>query len=485
MSTEEKYGEKIRIIVFLLLPIPLVIGTIGYYLAGMSFLDALYFGLRLYGLEWENDAKNIYVEVARWTAPLLTAAGFVAVIKRVYIFLRKRFFLLFCRNTTAIYSNSDRGELLCASMKAGILSNDKLLKRVKKHIILFDTDEENILFYQTHKAFFQNEKKKKTVYMCLNTTDSCLLKPDMDNVRIFNANDMIARQLWKNIKLWNCKERQTVRKVVIWGGDALGQRILRYGLQMNLYAKNQSIEYHILGESSLYEAANRYFQTFNDDKLFFHGKEECDYELLRDADYVIVTCAAPIELLQGLYYNCEKAKIYYYNPAGEKITEYLKTERLYAYGEDRLTFTGENIRTDKLYEAAKKMHYAYMVSANGETSEDMEVEWRKLDGFTKGSNISSCDYKEVICDLEAFCVKNNMEISLEEYAYLEHVRWSRYHLLNGWRYGVPENGTNKDAERRIHICLVPFDKLSEQEKEKDRQVILNILPEKIDNDGNR
>lgn len=479
MNTEEKYGATIKKIVWVLLPIPLIIGTIGYYISGMSLLDSLYFGIRLYGLEWESDVKNIYVEAARWTAPFLTAAGFVTIISSVYSFVHKRMVILFYKNAVAVYTNSARGELVCSNMKGSILCSKTPLKRVKNHIILFDTDEENILFYRTHKDFFQNKKKRRTVYLCLNETDSCLLKPDMDNVCIFNAYDMIARDLWKSIKLWNCEKREDVQKVALLGFDSLGQRILRYGLQMNIYAENQCVEYHILGESSLYEAANRHFQPFNGDKLFFHGEVgEDKWKLLRDADYVIVAQDATIELLQGLFYNCEKAKIYYYNPAGEQISEYLNTDRLVAYGEDELIFTTENVRTDKLYERAQDVNYQYLVSTQQEGIKSKEEEWRALDGFTKGSNISSCDYSEVVLELEAFSQKNGFEITLEEYARFEHIRWSRYHLLNGWKYGVPEGGKNKDKERRIHTCLIPYEELSETEKEKDRQNIRNILIDK-------
>ena len=267
MNTEEKNEEKIKKLILLLLPIPLIIGTIGYYLAGMTFLDSLYFSVRLYGLEWESDAKNIYVEIARWTAPFLTAAGFATIIRSLYTFLRKRLVILFYKDATAVYSNSARGELVCSNMKGSILCTEKPLKRVKNHIILFDSDEDNLLFYQKNKDYFQDDKRKKTVYLCLNEINSCMLKEEMDNVRIFNANDIIARDLWKKIKMWNCPNKQETKKVAILGFDGLGQRILRFGLQLNLYGKDQCVEYHVFGDGELYEATQRHFQTMNRDMI--------------------------------------------------------------------------------------------------------------------------------------------------------------------------------------------------------------------------
>ena len=52
---------------------------------------------------------------------------------------------------------------------------------------------------------------------------------------------------------------------------------------------------------------------------------------------------------------------------------------------------------------------------------------------------------------------------------LEHIRWCRYHYLNNWKFGIPENGKAKDPQNRIHSLLVPNNQLSEGEQEKDRE----------------
>lgn len=483
MNTEEKLFENIRKIIVMLLPMPLILGAIGYCNAGLSRSDAIYYSICLYGLSWDGVANNVYIEIARWAAPLLTVAGLATVVKSVYVFIHNELLFFFHNDATAIYSCSNRGKILNNNLPNSILYEKKPLKHVKSHILLFDSDEKNLVFYQKHKSFFQNEKNNSTVYLCLNEVDSNMLKSDLDNVRIFNANDIIARVLWKTIKLWNCADKQKKQKIVIWGFDSLGQRILQFGLQMNLYAKEQCIEYHILGNSELFEASHRYFKTMNQDSIIYH-KEECadKWNILEEADYIIVSKVSSIELLQSFYYACKKAKIYYYSPEDEKVTNYIKTDRLCAFGENQIVFSNDNIKTDKLYEAAKKLHYSYVSNqleaenkSEKEIAKEMEVEWRKLDGFTKGSNISSTDYREVICELDACYMENNGLENLEEFAELEHIRWCRYHLLNGWKFGVPGNGANKDMKRKIHKCICMYSELPEKEKEKDRQVIKNDL----------
>ena len=64
--------------------------------------------------------------------------------------------------------------------------------------------------------------------------------------------------------------------------------------------------------------------------------------------------------------------------------------------------------------------------------------------------------------------------TLEELAELEHLRWWRFHTLSGWQYGVPEHG-NRDAEKKYHTCLRPYEDLEPEEKEKDRAVVRRVL----------
>jgi len=58
------------------------------------------------------------------------------------------------------------------------------------------------------------------------------------------------------------------------------------------------------------------------------------------------------------------------------------------------------------------------------------------------------------------------EAEVETMAKVEHLRWSWDRRLNGWTYGKV-----KDAREKRHPSLVPYDELSETEKEKDRGLV--------------
>jgi len=58
---------------------------------------------------------------------------------------------------------------------------------------------------------------------------------------------------------------------------------------------------------------------------------------------------------------------------------------------------------------------------------------------------------------------------VETLAEMEHERWMQEKITNGWSYGSERND-----EKRIHPSIVPYEQLSESEKEKDRDTVRNI-----------
>ena len=51
-----------------------------------------------------------------------------------------------------------------------------------------------------------------------------------------------------------------------------------------------------------------------------------------------------------------------------------------------------------------------------------------------------------------------------------HEVWSAGRIKDGWTYGP-----TRDDEKRTHPCLIPYEELSEEEKEYDRNTSLETL----------
>src|SRR5689334_25216744 len=63
-----------------------------------------------------------------------------------------------------------------------------------------------------------------------------------------------------------------------------------------------------------------------------------------------------------------------------------------------------------------------------------------------------------------------MEDLVEKLARNNHDNWARKRINEGWRYGATRND-----ERKEHPDLVPYDDLSEGEKEYDRKTVVEAL----------
>ena len=74
-----------------------------------------------------------------------------------------------------------------------------------------------------------------------------------------------------------------------------------------------------------------------------------------------------------------------------------------------------------------------------------------------------------------YLIRSGRNTDIDKLSELEHIRWCRFHYINYWKYGVPENGKNKDEKRKIHSCLKGYYELPEEERRKDSAMIAELL----------
>lgn len=431
--------------------VPLVVGTIGYFISGEMFSNALYAAFALYFTNPVSDAYNAYIEIARWTAPLVTATAILCALQSVWESLRNRILLLGKKDSVSVYSDSDYRVSFGKDVRA-IYPGDKFKRYANEHIIMFSTDQKNLQFFEEHR---KNLTDKKT-YIGIKDIECCFLNP-IGDVTIFDINGAIARMLWKEISLWNVGKNEF--DIVIWGSNTLSGDIICTGLQLNLFSRNQRIKYHIITDNSIFRTRHSELQLMNDDELFYCDYDDPDtWRAISKADIIIVSDVPDAETMQTIVVKAGESKIYYYSPNGGDMISYFSYGNIIPFGRNEIVLTDENIRRGGLLRKAVALneHYANLYGT--------EKDWNSLSGLLKGSNISASDFGEVLSVL-------NERISENEQAELEHIRWCRFMSLNYYTFGIPENGKNRDDTRRIHRDLVEFDELDSSEKSKDVESI--------------
>lgn len=80
------------------------------------------------------------------------------------------------------------------------------------------------------------------------------------------------------------------------------------------------------------------------------------------------------------------------------------------------------------------------------------------------------EYTPVPADLKGIELPAELCELAEEIARNVHEVWSQNRLADGWTYG-PE----RDDVKKTHPCLVPYDALTEEEKDYDRATSLETL----------
>lgn len=441
---------KKKVLTFLAL-VPLMLGTIGYILSGEMITNAIYAAFALYFTNPISDAYNVYIEIARWTAPLVTATAILCMLQSIWESLRNRILLLGKKESVSVYSDSDIK--ISFGKKVGVIyPGDRFKEYAHEHIIMFSTDEMNMQFYEKHKK----ELAGKKVYIGIRDIECCFLNP-LEDVTIFDINGAIARMLWKEISLWNKAKNEF--NIVVWGSNTLSGEIICTGLQMNLFSKKQKIKYCFVTDNSNFRIRHSKLNLMNNDELSYLDRKDPEiWDAVSKADIIIVSDVPDVETMQTLVVKAGESKIYYYSPVEGDMISHFSFGNVVPFGRNETVLTDENIRRGALIEKAQSLnnHYADQYGS--------EKDWNKLSGFLKGSNISAADFGEVLSVL-------NERIGEEEQAELEHIRWCRYMFLNYYTLGTPTNGKNRDDDKRIHKDLKDFSELDPKERVKDVEAI--------------
>jgi hypothetical protein len=141
-----------------------------------------------------------------------------------------------------------------------------------------------------------------------------------------------------------------------------------------------------------------------------------------------------------------------------------------------------NIRDDFTEQLARSIHGAYVATetAKGETpvTNPSMVPWERLpEGLRQSSIAQAADIGDKLEAIGAVVVPESVGApdftftnrEIESLAHLEHERWMREKVSQGWKYGEP-----RDDDRKIHPDLKDWAYLSEAGRDKDREAVRDL-----------
>lgn len=291
---------------------------------------------------------------------------------------------------------------------------------------------------------------------------------------LFNYYDCCARDYWHRNGL-----RREEKVVLLIGSGKYARQILVRGLLMNVFSTDRTVSYHLFGDWDDFQrnhpqlsktvAVNRQEQGM--DCVFFHTDAwNQDMQLLERADRIILCSddeARNREVLRDIrQFVPVKGRLHLRSETempGETV-----------FGTHRMTCTSELVLKDKLTETARFMHERYRSAAANEVPA-----WEELSEFTRQSNIATADHLlvklRILMEDDSICAVTPelcreagqryleaRESRGEEFRFVEHLRWMRFHSLYNWRYGPVRNNP-----ARIHPLMVPYEELSPEEQRKD------------------
>ncbi len=434
------------IIRYIIMIIPAALGVYGFLqIDGMSLSWALYYTLRLFFINTDLTNINIWIEVARWTAPVVTAGAFVLVIRS----LRDKFvdrIKSFSKKSCTVYGDGAAAQTFLQNLgRHGIVGKDKIPKS-KYQVILYEDDEKNLEFYN------KNEKKLlgKKVYISL------------DNIKVngIQKKGVTPFSMSENnaILYWNKYTVSDDENIAIIGNSSLNDELLIKGLLFNIYSTNQKINYHIFKSNNDFKHIHTELDKITMDNIYFYDSPWYEhFNLLENMNRIILCDKSEklnLEILSKLSSLTISPKIYINIGSKDFIERFFCKDNIIPFGMLEELASREIIINEKLIEEAKEVHNQYVKNNGGE-------DWDNLNIFTRESNISAAYYKNVVKKLK------NKNTNDEIIAELEHIRWCRLHYLNNWKYDKTKN-----KALRLHNDLVPYESLNDVEKQKDRENVV-------------
>jgi len=321
------------------------------------------------------------------------------------------------------------------------------------------------------------------------------------DLHFFNIQKMLARQFIAQIPLdmqSSGKQLSDIKKIVFLGYGDFAKAMLIQVMRIFHISTANDLQVSIYSEKA--DKDRKYFQEQypKAQKIFpiafknFDGSynEVIEQEKLVDnhSDVLFITSFdqdqqnlnAALEILNKT--QQVSFPIYVLNAEGKGLRKLIRSsdeiDRIKFFGQMEDICDLEFITGEKQDRLAQSIHDDYRKLLSGASSESSKYtsDWHTLTEDAKDANRAQADhipYKFLMTgkNWPVHEPQNIMftEDEVETLAIIEHNRWMAHRYINGWDFGEERND-----ELKLHPSLIPWEILSESEKQKDRDTILRI-----------
>lgn len=492
MDPGEKMQKKRKFFLIIGVSLTYIFGLIGFFQSySTSFFNCLYATTSLFTMSLlaSPEQMNIYIEIARWLAIIISANMIIIFFQSVFTQFQahKR---LKNDQLIVLHGNSDYLVQLDINIENSIIMNHSVLWGAKRHLLSFKNDNEMLNYMAEH------QKDMRQDCTCYLLTDSLRRgNYERQNIVLCNLAENNARFYWKNYPLGfdeNC--------IVIVGFGVYGRELLNEAILFNVLDVHSHIQYHIFGDGEDYLARHYELKQClsigqedpQQDSLLFYTESWLKYpDLLEKADRVIIIDDDDEMNLSTLnemnkYFVTKRVDIKYMNP---QIIHSLWNENIFVFGDEKTLLSEEVVINEGTLKEAKKIHakyYRQYVCQHKCQKDCLSCasfckDWASLSSFIRYSNIAQADHvlnkKRILNHL-----KHDDHLSLYEFYQsldsaslflleeIEHIRWCRYHYLHNWCFGKV-----RDKVKKEHPCLVDYSLLLEEDKRKDQDAWKSIF----------
>lgn len=484
-----------------LFPLPFFIGMVGYLqLYPGDISDGMYYTLRLYTFEYDMEDINFLLDIARWTAPAVVTAFVLTGLQSVFEFLSNGWKKIFRRkNLLAVYGDNEKTQAFIASLpkEVEVIKGNFLQEfhKVKRQVIMFESLEENLAFYQKHFNDFSSDDQ---VFLRLEGLSPNLMQDSRFEFHPFSLAKTTAFSFLSQEAAQLSKKsfQQEEVHIVLIGAGNYARELLDMWLNFNVFHVKQRFTYHIFGDFSQYasqhfalpqEETERYLELtlYPEDKIrFYKNSWSTEISSLSQMDLVVlcqendlknlllvdqILSYVPMEKLKhGLHLQLQNDKTYH---------SFTTEKQLFSvFGSNTKVCDSALILQDSVLESAKEQMAEYVQLTQQVMSQ--YANWKELDPHIRDSNLYSAMYREsVFCSIPAYLEGMSATEQLEFMAELEHIRWNRFHFLRNWTL-TPESLEKLDRlSRRLHTDLIHYVDLTDEIQSYDRKEAEKVLAE--------